>query len=141
MVVCILIIITVAEDVAVRRRLRFQREVNRTCSTRRNAALQSTQVRISDRFIRGEGGELTPATFRQSLKTHLFSVYQYDSTFSAIRVSHVMRSINAQYLLTYCLFVSVRPTEEPALQHRRCPTSNHHSDNGKVVKTARFLTT
>jgi len=56
MVVRILIIITVAEDVAVRRRLRFQREVNRTCSTRRNAALQSTQVRISDRFIRGGGG-------------------------------------------------------------------------------------
>jgi len=104
MVVRIRIIITVAEDVAVRRRLRFQREVNRTCSTRRNVALQSTQVRISDRFIRG-GGELTPATFRQSLKTHLFSVYQYDSTFSAIRVSHVMRSINAQYLLTYLLIV------------------------------------
>ena len=93
----------------------------------------------------GEGGELTPATFRQSLKTHLFSVYQYESTFSAIRVSHVMRCINAQYLLTYlltyCLFVPVRPTEEPSLQHRRRPTSNHYSDNGKVVKTARFLTT
>ena len=43
---------------------------------------------------------VSTSTFRQSLKT-LFSLPI--STFSALGVSHVMRSINVRYLLTYLL--------------------------------------
>jgi len=48
---------------------------------------------------------VSTSTFRQSLKTHLFSAYHAISTFSALGVSHVMRSINVRYLFTYFTYL------------------------------------